>query len=76
MRTESLVRGILSDTTDSTSLHTIQNALFDVGSTQVREALTYVSEHAQWLESANLSACCKSHAEEFLYAGPNRIPSP
>ena len=55
----------LSDTTDSTSLHTIQNALFDVGSTQVREALTYVSEHAQWLESKTSRPAAKAMLRNF-----------
>ena len=55
----------LTDATDSASLHTIQNALVDVGSTQVREALTYVSEHAQWLESKTSRPAAKAMLRNF-----------
>ena len=55
----------LTDATDSNSLNTIQNALSDVRSTQVREALTYVSEHAQWLESKTSRPAAQAMLRNF-----------
>lgn len=55
----------LNDISDSSSLKNIQDALVGVGNEKVREALSYVSSHAQWLETKTSRPAAKNLLRNF-----------